>query len=91
LPGALLLDDLAGHLLPVDPHAEPGDARLVRHREGVECLHDAVLGVLEDLMDLGDGDAVVDRHPDVVLLDLEGSAQAAVGDEEPGCLHPRTS
>ena len=32
----------------------------------------------------GDGDAVVDRDLDVVLLDFEHAAEAAVGDEQPG-------
>jgi hypothetical protein len=36
------------------------------------------------LRDLGDGDAVVDGYRDVVLLDLELPAEAAVRDQQTG-------
>jgi hypothetical protein len=36
---------------------------------------------VKDLGDVGDGNAVVDCHFDVVLFDLEPPAEAAVSDE----------
>ena len=84
LAGALLLQHLADHFLAIDPHAEVGDRCALRHREGVERLDLALLGVLEDLRDVGDGDAVVDGDVDVVLLDLQHAAEAAVGNEQAG-------
>ena len=82
LPRALLLDDLADHLLAVDPHAEVGHGCALGHGEGVERLDLPVLQVTEHLGDGGDGDAVVDRDLDRLLFDLELAAEAAVGDQQ---------
>ncbi len=84
LAGALLLDDFADHLLAVDPHAEVGDARVLRHGEDIEGFDDPVFLVDEDLLDLGHRDAVVDDDADVVLLRFEHSAETAVGDQLAG-------
>jgi hypothetical protein len=84
LAGALLLDDFADHLLAADPHAEVAHARGLGDRERVERLDDAVFGVHEHLVDLGNGDAVVDRDVHVLLFDFKRAAEPAVGDQEAG-------
>jgi hypothetical protein len=84
LAGAFLLDDLAGHLLAVDPYAEVRDRPAARDGERVQRLDDAVLHVLENLRDFGDGHAVVDRDLDDVLLDRQLPAEAVVGHEQAG-------
>ena len=82
--GALLLEHFADHLLAVDPHAEVRHRSALGNGEGVKGFDLAVLSVDEDLLDFGDGNAVVDGHLHIVLLDFQCAAQPTVGDEQSG-------
>src|SRR5262249_9897 len=58
------------------------------HREGVERFDLAVFLVQKDLGHLGNGNAVVDGDVNGMLLDLKLTAEAVVGDQQPGGEQP---
>ena len=78
LAGLLFFQHLADYRLAVDPHRELGHGAALRDREAVVGFQVLVIGIVKNLLHLGDGVAVFHVHGDMLFANLQWW-QAAVG------------
>ena len=69
--GLVLVEELAFQLLPVHPHRELRDGRLLRQGEDVSALHLVARFVDEDLVHVSGSHLVLDSHLHPVVFDSQ--------------------